>query len=218
MQPADQDDLTLRLWEGDDSAKGDLLRAWGGKILRAIGKRYPRLSEHDREDVVAEAIARFWQYYREIYDPALGTIGTLLYKIAVGVASERATGRYAWQKAMLKEHGHDAEFFARIEVNEPDEEPPDDVGAEKSPVQSALAECFDALSALQQDILFSYGSARANSLDASVVGRDLGNKHKNGVPIPAGTIRTNKSRAWDLLDKCMRKKGFDLNALGYTNE
>lgn len=216
MQSLDMDDdLTLRLWEGDDSVKGDLLMEWGGRVKAAIRKAYARLSEEDLEDVIAEAVMRFW-VYRERYDPSKARIGTLLYKMADNVAKERISGRLAWQKARIKERGVSDEFFADIASELAETVAPDDIGPGQSPLQKALADCFGQLQGLQQDILQAYFDAGSYPLDAATLGIELGDKHKNGVPIPGGTIRVSKSRAWDSLEGCMRKKRFDLPALGYT--
>lgn len=209
-----QDELTLKLWEGDESAKGEILKSFAIRVERAIKSAFPDLSDVDAEDVVAEAIYRFW-VYRERYDPKKGKVGTLLYKIAKNVASEHAAGRLSWQKARIREKGVEAEFFKSIEAPIPDSDPPDDTSSKPSSLQRELAACFGSLAPLQQDILRAYGNAGSYELDAATLGIELGHKHKGGVPIPGGTIRTNKSRAWDSLDLCLKKKGFDLKALGY---
>ncbi len=215
--PSIQEDLTLRVWDGDESAKGELLVLWGARVELAIRKSFPTLSDEDSEDVVAEAIRRFW-VWRDKYDPNRATIFTMLFKFAEQVAIEFRSGRVKWQQSQLLEKGVDAEFFQRVESPEPAVDPPDDAGPKVSPLQKALAECFATLSALQRDILQRYADAGGYELDAATVGKDLGDTHKNGVPIPGGTIRTNKSRAWDSMDICMKKKNFDLKKLGYTNE
>lgn len=211
------DDLALRLWDGDDSAKGEILMAWGGRTMLSIKKGYPTLSDDEVEDVICESILRFWRY-RERYDPQLAKVGTLLYKIAVHVASEHISGRLAWQKQRNREAGSDPAFFADVQARELVPEPPDDSAAKPSPVQRALAECFAALPPLQQDIVRRYAEAGNYEVDAASVGKELGVIHKQGVPIPAGTIRIYRSRAWESLDACMKKKNFDLKALGYRNE
>lgn len=212
-----EDELTLKLWDGNDSVKGELLVACGGRIEVAIRCKFPGLSVEDAEDVVAEAIRRFWMW-RKKFDPKRAKLFTMLYKFADEVACECRTGRLKAQQAQILEKGVDADFFLRVEAPATEGDPPDDMENKPSPVQKALAECFGALSDLQKDILERFAAARQGGVDAATVGKDLGDKHKDGVPIPAGTIRTNRSRAWDSLDACMRRKGFDLNALGYTNE
>ena len=212
-----QEELTLKLWGGDDTVKGDILRHAGLAVEKAIHRGYPKLSDVDAEDVVAEAIQRFW-IWRDRYDPNRASVFTMLYKFANHVASEHRGGRLKCQKQRIREVGVDAEFFQQIEAPEPDSIPADDQGVHASPVQKALADCFHALSNLQQDILHRYADAGLYELDAATVGKELGNKHKNGVPIPASTVRANRSRAWDSIDLCMKRKNFDLKALGYSNE
>ncbi|MBL9149853.1 MAG: sigma-70 family RNA polymerase sigma factor [Phycisphaerae bacterium] len=212
-----EEDLTLKLWEGDESAKGELLVHWGNKLVGAIRKSFPTLSAEDCEDVVCEAIQRFWMW-REKFDPGLSSIGSRLYWFAKHVAMEFKSGQLKRHQARIRERGVDAEFFDNIVAPVEEPEPPDDQGKSPSPVQRALRECFATLSVLQQDILQAYGDAGLYELDAASLGVELGQKHKSGVPIPAGTIRTNKSRAWDAMDLCMKKKHFDLAALGYSNE
>lgn len=213
-----QDDLTLRVWGGDDSAKAELLVAWGGRVERAIAKAYPTLSGDDPEDVVAEAIRRFWEW-RDKYNPDKASIMTMLYRFADQVAVERVTGRLNWQNQQIREKGLDADCFKRADDG-PIDDPPDDAGAKRSPVQTGLAECYEKLVPLQQDILRAYGEAQSKEfpLDAASLGTELGKKHKNGVPIPGGTIRVNKLRGWENLDACMKRKGFDLKAMGYFDE
>jgi DNA-directed RNA polymerase specialized sigma24 family protein len=217
-QPSNLDeDLTLKLWEGDESAKGELLVHWGNKLVAAIHKSFPTLSAEDVEDVVCEAIQRFW-VWREKYDPSKSSIGSRLYWFADKVATEFRAGQVKKHRARIREKGVDSEFFAGIASAVDEPEPPDDKAPSPSPVQRALQECFKALSDLQRDILRAYGDAGSYELDAASLGVELGGKHKSGVPIPAGTIRTNKSRAWDAMELCMKKKSFDLAALGYSNE
>lgn len=217
QSPEVDEDLTLKLWGGDDSAKGELLVHWGGRVEVAIRKRFPRLSAENAEDVVAVAIQRFW-IWREKFDPSKSSIFSRLYKFAEYVANEHAAGRLKQHQSRIKEKGADAEFFANIAAPAEEPEPPDDKGAWPTPVQRALQECFGQLSLLQQGILRSYGEAGSYELDAAALGVELGREHKEGVPIPGGTIRTNKSRAWDAMDLCMKRKNFDLKALGYSND
>lgn len=216
--PGFQEELTLEMWDGNDAAKGKLLLAWGMRVEKAIHKAFPTLSIGDIEDVVAEAIKRFWKW-RANYDPEKATIYTMLYRFAEHVACEYRSGRYKWQKERIREVGLDAEFFQDIAVDDEDAEEQDtDDPVKPNPLQRALKDCFEQISELQQEILQHYADANGYEVDSATIGKELGNKHKNGVPIPGGTIRTNKSRAWDSINKCMKKKNFDLKELGYINE
>lgn len=212
-----EDDLILRMWDGDDSAKGDILKAWGGCVLKSIRNAYPSLSEEDIEDVVCEAMKRFWVYRME-YDPNRAKVGTVLYVIAKNVAMEHISGRLNWQKAKLMEKGKAAEFFENILTPITEEDPPDDTESKQSPIQRALEECWKALPPLQQDILRAYGDAGSYPMEAATLGIELGQKHKQGTPIPGGTIRVNKMRGWDSIERCMKKKNHDISYLRSTNE
>lgn len=209
-----EDDITLRLWEGDDSVKGDILKAWGGRILRAIRKSYPTLSDDDVEDIVCEAMMRFWEY-REEYDPKRAKIGTLLYKIATRVAAEQISGQLAWQKAKLKEKGKTAEFFEQV-LTTKEEDHPEDTGPNPSPLQRALEECWKALPPLQQEILRAFGDAGSYPLEAATLGKELGVKYREGIPIPGGDIRVYKKRGWDSIELCMKRKNHDISHLRST--
>ncbi len=207
-----EDDLVLRMWDGDDSAKGDILKSWGGPVELMIRKSYPRLSAIDLEDVVCEAMVRFWEY-REDYDPQRARVGTVLYRIATRVASEHISGQLAWQKSRLKEESRDPDFFEEILNPTLGEDPTDDTGPTQSPIQRSLEECWKALPDLQQEILQAYADAGSYPLEAVTLGKELGLKYKEGVHIPAGTIRVYKKRGWDSIEKCMKKKGHDITNL-----
>lgn len=212
-----EDDLTLALWEGDDSVKGRILKAWGGRVLLAIQKSYPTLSDDDAEDVVCEAMVRFWEY-RKKYDPNRAKVGTLLYKIATRVAAERISGQFAWQKARLKEEFRAAEFFEEVLANVDEEDPPEDIGPKQSLLQCSLEECWKALSPLQRDILRAFADAGTYPLEAASLGKELGEKHRGGTPIPGGTIRVEKKRGWDSIEVCMKRKNHDISHLRPTHE
>ncbi|MCC6361275.1 MAG: hypothetical protein IT450_21260 [Phycisphaerales bacterium] len=211
------DDLALRLWDGDDSVKGDILKAWGGRVLLAIRKCYPGLSEQDAEDVVCEAVVRFWEY-REKYDPKRAKVGTLLYKIATRVAAEHISGQLSWQKARLKEECRVAEFFEEVLASAPNEDPPEDTGPKQSPFQRALEECWKAISPLQRDILRAFGDAGSYPLEAATLGKELGVKYKGGTPIPGVSIRGEKKRGWDNIELCMKRKNHDISHLRPTHD
>lgn len=213
---SEEEALTLRMWDGDDDVRGELLARWGATLIGAIRKSYPSLSEDEAEDVVCEAIVRFW-VWREKYDPSKSSIRSRLYWFATRVAMEYVGGVVKKYQARIREKGVDAEFFESIPAEMDEPEPEDDHGRQPSPIQRSLRDCFSKLSELQREILQAYGEAGAYGVDAGELGARLGDSLKGGVPIPAGTIRTNKSRAWESLELCMKNKGFDLSALGYSN-
>lgn len=213
-----QEELTLRLWDGDESVKGELILASSAEIEAAIRREFPALTETDAEDVVAESIRRFW-IWRENYDPERAKISTVLYRIAVKVASEYRSGKYKWQKAMLREKGVAAEFFQSLESTlAPPVDDADETDEPDSQLGKAVKRAVESLPDIQQDILRAYADAGDYPLDAAVLGRDLGNKYKGGVPIPAGTIRVYKNRGKEALTQRLSRDGFDLNKMGYLHD
>lgn len=212
-----QDELTLRLWDGDDSVKGELILAWAGKLESAINREFPALRGADAEDVVAESIRRFWDW-RTKYDPEKAKILTVLYRIAVKVASEYRSGKYNWQKIKFQQVDDPIAVVDQLNSTatsapvEPESEP-------ESRFLQAVKTAFESLPELQQDILQAYADADVGDykLDAAALGLELGHKHKGGVPIPAVTIRGYKKRAKEAMQQKLSKAGYDLKKMGYTN-
>jgi RNA polymerase sigma factor (sigma-70 family) len=219
VQTQQQDDLVLKLWDGDESAKGELVMLCAGKVQAAIQLEFPALKAEEAEDVVAEAIRRFWEW-RENYDPESASIRTVIYGIAFKVASEFRSGRYKWQKIRLRQVDDPVGLIDQDKQTQPAEipepEPP-----EPEPEDALLADAraaFESLPELQQDILRAYADAEASEfeLDAGDLGRELGIKHKDGVPIPASTIRVYKKRAKEAVNKKLARAGHDLKDKGYS--
>jgi DNA-directed RNA polymerase specialized sigma24 family protein len=210
-KPADShEDLTLRLWENDEDVQGELLLLFGGMIERAIAANFPRLKPIEVEDVVAEAIRRFWDW-RKKYD-GKRDIRACLYRIALNVARELTGGRLKWQKARNRERIVSEEWFEhrRLRVDEQ----LDECEAKQPVLCKQLRHVIELLPEIQQDVIWAYGLAGDFPLDAAILGRELGEKYKGGVPIPAGTIRQYKRRAKETIITEMRKCGFDLEKLG----
>lgn len=220
VQTEQEDELILKLWDGDESAKGELVILCSGKVEAAIQREFPALTAVEVEDVVAEAIIRFWDW-RENYDPEAATLRTVIYGFAYKVASEFRSGRYKWQKIRLRQVDDPVGLFDQSqhadppETLEPEPEPPEPEDALLSEARAA----FESLPPLQQDILRAYADAEASEfdLDAGDLGKELGMKHKDGVPIPANTIRVYKMRAKEAIEKKLARAGHDLKAKGYTD-
>jgi DNA-directed RNA polymerase specialized sigma24 family protein len=217
----EQDELILKLWDGDESAKGELVLLCAGRVEAGIQREFPALTEVEVEDVVAEAIKRFWKW-RESYDPEAATLQTVIYGIAANVASEFRSGRYKWQKIRLRQVEDPVGLFDRTryadapDAAESDPKPPELQDALLVEVRAV----FESLPALQQDILRAYADAEASEfeLDAGDLGKELGIKHQDGVPIPAVTIRVYKLRAKAAIEKKLARAGHDLKAKGYTDD
>lgn len=212
-----QDELVLRMWDGDESVKGELIVAYAGKVEASIRNLFPTLTETEAEDVVAEAIRRFW-HWRDKYDPARAKIQTVLYRFARNAASEYRCGRYRWQKIRFQQVDDPIEFINGVEDSETSNSNTQDPPEPDPRLRKAVKAAFDSLSELQRDILQAYADAGEYELDAAVLGRELGFKHKDGVPIPATTIRVYKKRAKDSMKQKLAREGYDLKTMGYTDE
>lgn len=201
-----EDDLALRVWDGDETVLPDLLLYCAGSIEAAIARR-PGMKSI-AEDIVAEAIARFWKY-RQQYD-GRRSLRCYLYRIAVNVAKEYAAGRLKWQRARNLEAPVDGELVGETDgVSDADS---DETVKKPEPLHQALSEVVGKLSALFRDIIQAYANAGNCPPDAAELGIEMGRRHNHGVPYPAGTIRQYKKRARDTIVLEMKKLGFDLTS------
>ena len=214
-----QEELVLRIWDGDEAAKGELVMQAAPAVLAIIAMNYPRLDEATVEDVVSEAIVQFWAW-RANYDPEKASLQTCIYRIADHVAIELVTGRRKWQKARKKEAGGDAYRPDLVEKKHLIDTALDEIEAKKSPLLQNLAEAFTKLSPVERDIWWAFAKAASNDheLDAGGLGIELGRIHNGGVPYPAGTIRTYKSRAKQRLQLEMKRRGFNLQSIGIPDD
>lgn len=206
----DDDDLTLRVWEGDEDVLREFLERDLGVIERFIARSNPDLSESEVEDVVAVAILRFWKH-RDRYDGER-PLRTWICGIARNVAREVAARRLNWQKARALEADVDSAEVAWTE-DAALEEKLDQFEAKNHAVLSKLKSVLERLPPLQRDIWYAYAFAGDNQVRASQLGRELGKSYENGVPIPDGTIRVYKHRAVQFVKAELRKLGVDLDQL-----
>lgn len=204
------DDLALRAWEDDESVQGEILIHYGGTLECVVAKQFPRLSSVEVEDVIAEAIKRFWEW-RHDFDGSQ-SVRACLYRIAHHAASELVSGRLKWQKARNLERTFEEVNFE--EKNDGTESKLDEIENKRPNICEDLKQVIEKLPAIQQDVIWAYGLADDYELDAAHLGRELGEKYKDGIPIPAGTIRQYKMRAKDKIFSEMSKLGHDLGRLG----
>lgn len=211
--PSDtEEDLTLRVWDGDESVLGDLLMAHASSIERAIVHQFPSLSA-DTEDVVAEAFRRFWQS-RDRYDPSQ-SLRAYLYTIAVNVARNLASGHLRWQKARRLERTASDDWLSNVsQPTSTFEEELDAVEERQQGVCIALRDSLKSLSPIERAVIEAYALANDVDVDAGMLGVELGNTHCDGIPIPAGTIRQHKYRAKKKILGEMRKRGYELENAG----
>ena len=146
-----QEDVTLKLWDGDETAISDILSRFSEPLQIAICKRYSTLLNADAEDVLAIAIWKFWKW-REQYDPSKGPIQVVLYQIARRIAEEWRSGRRKWQQAKLYEQSVEPETLEEFLASTNEDEASDDQSGKPSPLHRAFQQVFSTLPPLHQDI------------------------------------------------------------------
>jgi len=201
-----EDDLALRVWDGDETVLPDLLLYCAGSIETVIAKR-PGMKSI-AEDIVAEAVAQFWKR-RQRYD-GKRPLRCYLYRIAVNVAKQYAAGRLKWQKARNLETTSQDELLS--EAAHPEQNGVDETEKTPAPLCQSLNRVVGNLPPLQCDVIQAYANAADCPLDAAELGIEMGKRHNHGVPYPAGTIRQYKKRAKDTIVLEMKKLGFDLSS------
>ena len=211
MSTDTDEDLTLRAWGGDDSVKGEILRAHGMSLEKSIARLLPTRFKGQAEDVVCQAIANFWAS-RNKYD-GKRPLGAYLYTIAKNIASDLASGKRPQQKSQNMERYGDHGYLDSFE--HPVEAELDQVEEENSDFIVAVRESLGLLSDIERDVIEAYGlSDNHEDVNAVQLGIELGEKYKDGVPIPKGTIRQHKFRGKEKLAKAMRQRGYDIENPG----
>lgn len=209
------DELILAIWDGDENAKGQLVVRFAPALERAIAGQFRRLHSGEVEDVVAEAIRRFWEV-RARYDPDKWPLGVCLYRAAKQVAAEYTSGRLKWQKARLLERRvDDSELWRQADRASQDlEDRLDLIEGKGSALVAAFAQEFGKLSSLEQEIWQAYADAGDFELDSATLGIEMGQRHNSGVPYTGVNIRVMKHRAKAKLERAMETRGFDLKQVG----
>lgn len=199
-----QDAIALKVFDGDESAITDMLIHYGPRIERALLERFRgTLTVEDIEEVISDAVRRFWSIRTE-YDDKKASIRWLLYVIARRQA--RDVLRLGWRKAKLLELNVEREFLEGQYVDErhvgaaaPDDPPaPEAIARRDQAVRDALAELPDV-----QRAILEHDALADDEVDSAELGRQLGG-------IPGGTIRVYRSRAKEAFRKGMKKRGFDV--------
>tara|TARA_R110002072_G_scaffold303108_2_gene493887 strand:- start:63675 stop:64316 length:642 start_codon:yes stop_codon:yes gene_type:complete len=205
--PSDED-IALGAWDGEESSLAQLVMKHAGAFEVSIRRQYPQFDEPTAEDVVSEGIRRFWEV-RERYDGERPLAG-FVYGFIKNAAREHAACRLKWQKTRQKEV-----YFDALGDDFPDpkiEEKLDEIESEFPELLEALKKILDRLKPVHREIWLTFALA-CTEIDAGELGKQLGEKHNQGVPIPAGTVRVNKSRTSKIVRDELKKLGFDLNYL-----
>lgn len=194
-----QDEVAIRLWDGDETVSEVILDEYAPSIMKSLGYRYHLFSTEDLEDIVCEAIKRLWAK-RERYDDSQGSIKALLYRIADNVAKDIL--KSGWQK-LQGEREHCADVpLEKLAIVYPDEDE-DEVSEDyDSPFNVDLREIVKSLPEVQQKIIWAFASAQEGEINAGIIGKELG--------YTAVTIRVYHKRAKDKIRAEMKKRGHDI--------
>lgn len=195
-----QDELAIRLWDGDETVIAEILVQYAPCLEKALGGKYPSFSPQDLEDIVCEAIKRLWAKRNE-YDDSKGSVRCLLYRIADNCAKDIL--KSGWQKLQDKRKNfYDDSFEEMITADTTDEdknELPDDYN---SKINKDLRAVVENLPNIQQKIVWAFALAPEGEINASMLSKELG--------YPAGTIRQYLKRAKDMIRAEMKKMGHEL--------
>lgn|GEM_PF-2673573 len=208
--PVTDDDITLRVWEGDESVLAELVMKHFGALERFVSKEFPALGFAQPEDIVSEGIRRFWKC-RDRYDGSR-PIRSYLYGFVRHVAMEAVARRSKWMKSAALEcqasvdqvsDGQDGKLQLRL----------DEIEESTPKLHGAVRQALSRLTPVHREILEAYVFCGSVEPDAASLGRELGEKFNNGVPMPAGTIRVNKLRAKQAFENELAKLGVNVDQL-----
>jgi len=196
--PGIQDEVAIRLWDGDETVLAEILVQYAPSLEKAIGGKYPSFSSQDLEDIVCEAIKRLWAK-RDEYDDSKGSVHCLLYRIADNYAKDLL--KSGWQKLQDKRESFYEDSLEDIidDKIEDDNELPDNYD---SKFNKDLRVIVKNLPEIQQKIVWAFALAPEGEINAPILSKELG--------YPAGTIRQYLKRAKDTIRAEMKKRGHDL--------
>ena len=191
-----QDEMAIRLWDGDETISEVILDEYAPSIIKSLGYRYPYFSNEDIEDVVCEAISKLWEK-RDEYDESKGSVKSFLYVIADNVAKDIL--KSGWQKLQKKRELCTDVPLEEMAIAYPDEDE-DEVSIDyDSQFNVDLREIVKSLPETQQKIIRAFAEAQEGEINATIIGKELG--------YPAVTIRVNLKRAKDKIRAEMKKRG-----------
>ena len=208
--PVTDDDITLRVWEGDESVLAELVMKHFGVLERFVAREFPSLGFVQPEDIVGEGIRRFWKC-RDRYDGSR-PIRSYLYEFVRHVAMETVARRFKWMKSAALEcqapvdqacDGQDGKLESRL----------DEIEESTPKLLGAVKQAMSRLKPIHREILEAYAFCGSVEPDAASLGRELGEKFNNGVPMPAGTVRVNKLRARQAFENELVQLGVNVDQL-----
>ena len=203
------EEITLGAWEGDKNALAALVMKHVGAFEIAIRRMYPRLKEHEAEDVVALGILRFWE--RRVNYDGTREIGGYVFGFIKNAAREHTSCKLKWQKARSLEVLMDPIESEQFEDSRRENQL-DEIEQKKKGILEAIGSVLNQMHPIDRAIWEAFALSRED-VDAGELGKKLGLEFKAGEPIPAGTVRVKKLRALNFVKDEMYKLGFNLDSL-----
>lgn len=202
--PQIDDELTLKIWDGDPKVLREIIQRHYSSLTLFVAKNFPLLTGTEPEDIAQESLRIFW-CKRDSYDGET-PLFSWLFGIAKNVAKEHVGRRRNWVKAAKLEKTVDDEFWASHEDSKL-EDRLDEKEDSNPELLAQVAEALKNLRPLYRDILEAYAFAGSITPNATKLGIELGKKHKDGIPIPSGTIRVYHGRAKEAFVSELKKVG-----------
>jgi RNA polymerase sigma factor (sigma-70 family) len=195
-----QDEVSIRLWDGDETVLAEILVQYAPSLERAIGRKYPSFSPQDLEDIVCEAIKRLWAK-RDEYDDSKGNVSGLLYRIADNYAKDIL--KSGWQKLQGRRKSfYEDSLEDIIDAKVEDENENEPSSNHDSKFNRDLRAIVNNLLDIQKEIALAFALAPEGEINAPILSKELG--------YPAGTIRQYLKRARDTIRAEMKERGHDL--------
>lgn len=196
-----QDEVAIRLWDGDETVSETILEQYAPCIGKALAGKYSSFSLEDIEDIICEAIKRLWEKRRN-YKESEGSVRGLLYKIADNIAKDiLKSPRFEFRQRINNSPNLPLEEIAQRYFSSNEDK--DALSEDHDPKLSKdLNESLKTLSEVQRKILLAYALAPDGKINSPVIGRELG--------IPAVTVRVYHQRAKEKVRAEMKKRGHHL--------
>jgi RNA polymerase sigma factor (sigma-70 family) len=198
-----QDDVALRLWDGDESVLKTILQYYAPALIKCLHAKYAQtLTLEDVEEVVGDAIRILWAD-RKNYDDKKATVWTWLYRIADYDAQDLVAK--GWQRVRRREAtGVDMMLAERPVRRIPGRSLKPD--KQRQRLFTDVRQVVEALSDAQRVILVAKAMAPDGEVTAGKLAEELG--------MPEATVRVYLMRARETAKRELAKRGHHLPQKG----
>ncbi|OAI41697.1 hypothetical protein AYO40_02575 [Planctomycetaceae bacterium SCGC AG-212-D15] len=202
-QTADDEELALRLMDGDQEALRTLIARFGGKVRNILRRRYGDvLQEQEIDSVLNNALFKVWRHARSI-DLKRGSLGGWFLRIAQRCAFDLLSGELAHREKVLS---LDPESDP---VADCDDDGDDEEDARTRKRLKDLDDVIDALPPLQKAIIKADMAAGSQADNGRLAARHGTSRN---------SIYVSRNKAYEAIRKGMRKRGHYTDSSGGKNE